>query len=70
MSPIKGRGRAPVGQPAAFAEQARVNRGKVKCPKGHPYAGTNLYVDPNGHRHCKICLRDANARARRKKSGG
>ena len=25
------------------------------CPQGHPYAGDNLYVRPNGKRHCRAC---------------
>jgi hypothetical protein len=35
-----------------------LNRSKSKCPKGHPYAGDNLYIDPSGHRHCMKCRRD------------
>lgn len=34
------------------------------CPKGHPYSGDNLYVNPKGHRSCRICTRDRNARRR------
>jgi HNH endonuclease len=32
---------------------------KTHCPKGHPYAGPNLYVTPDGHRECRICKRAA-----------
>jgi hypothetical protein len=28
---------------------------KTHCPKGHPYAGENLYIDKNGARNCKRC---------------
>ena len=29
---------------------------KTHCPAGHPYAGRNLYVDPNrGDRLCRAC---------------
>lgn len=40
------------------------------CPKGHPYAGDNLYINPtNKSRHCKTCNRDANRIRYQKKSG-
>lgn len=32
-------------------------RDKTHCPKGHPYAGPNLYVTPKGHRRCRTCAR-------------
>lgn len=28
---------------------------KTHCPKGHPYSGANLYVNPKGHRVCRTC---------------
>jgi len=28
---------------------------KTHCPKGHPYSGDNLYVNPNGGRQCITC---------------
>lgn len=32
------------------------------CPKGHPYAGGNLYVNPTtGSRHCRTCRADRRA---------
>ena len=31
---------------------------KTHCPKGHPYSGDNLYVDPQGHRRCRACNRE------------
>ena len=31
------------------------NRVKTHCPKGHPYTGDNLYVDPKGNRRCRAC---------------
>lgn len=34
------------------------------CPQGHPYSGDNLYVSPKGHRSCRQCARDRNARRR------
>jgi CxxC motif-containing protein len=39
------------------------NRRKTHCPMGHPYAGTNLYVDPKGNRRCRECKRMSRARA-------
>jgi len=34
------------------------NAKKTECPRGHPYAGENLYVCPSsGHRHCRECSR-------------
>lgn len=37
-------------------------RHKERCPKGHPYSGTNN----RGQRICHICLAAAHARSRRK----
>lgn len=34
----------------------RVFEHKSHCPKGHPYSGPNLYVNPRtGTRHCRAC---------------
>ena len=33
------------------------NASKTHCPKGHPFSGENLYVTPEGFRHCRICSR-------------
>lgn len=33
------------------------NRALEACPRGHPYAGPNLYVDPGGGRRCRECRR-------------
>ena len=41
---------------------------KTHCPKDHPYAGTNLYVAPNGDRHCRVCRNEAKRRYRAKAS--
>ena len=35
----------------------QANFKKTHCPKGHPYSGTNLYVEPNGCRRCRTCKR-------------
>lgn len=47
------------------AVNAARQRAKTHCPKGHPYAGANLYINPtNGQRVCKRCNNER-ARARR-----
>jgi hypothetical protein len=30
---------------------------KTHCPKGHPYAGANLYINGSGDRLCRACNR-------------
>lgn len=40
---------------------AATNARKTHCPKGHPYAGSNLHVAPNGDRRCLTCKTAANA---------
>lgn len=30
---------------------------QTHCPKGHPYAGENLYTTSAGHRGCRACSR-------------
>lgn len=35
------------------------NASKTHCPKGHPYSGSYLHIDPKtGHRSCHQCRRD------------
>jgi hypothetical protein len=51
------RGRAPM---LARSRQ----RAKTHCPAGHPYAGDNLYVRPNGDRKCRACRREGMQLAR------
>jgi len=38
------------------------NQRKTHCPQGHPYDATNTYVAKTGRRHCRTCVRAANAR--------
>lgn len=39
------------------------HRAKTHCPKGHPYSGDNLIIQPsNGARKCRACRDAANAR--------
>ncbi len=40
------------------------NSAKTHCPEGHPYNGSNTYVDCTGRRHCRACQR------RRQKENG
>lgn len=35
--------------------QFDVTHAKPGCPKGHPYAGGNLYITKAGHRSCRAC---------------
>jgi hypothetical protein len=35
---------------------------ETHCPHGHPYSGTNLYVDPRNRRACRECVRRAQAK--------
>lgn len=36
------------------------NARKTHCPKGHPYSGVNLYIEPgSGTRRCRTCRREA-----------
>ena len=32
-----------------------INSRKTHCLRGHPFAGKNLYVAPNGWRQCRAC---------------
>lgn len=41
------------------------NSRKTHCPLGHPYAGNNLHVYPNGYRRCKVCHAETFARFKR-----
>lgn len=34
-----------------------INSAKTHCPKGHPYAGENLYIRSGGKRGCRECSR-------------
>lgn len=45
-----------------------INVAKTKCVQGHPLAGGNLYVTPDGRRQCRTCRREAVTRSRQKKA--
>jgi hypothetical protein len=57
-------------EPVSLAENLRRGEGfgqrlyrqKEACKDGHPLAGDNLYVAPDGHRHCKTCRRAVDKR--------
>jgi hypothetical protein len=33
-------------------------RSKTHCPRGHTYAGDNLYTRPDGRRECRTCWKE------------
>ena len=33
---------------------------KTECPKGHPYKGKEFFIDAQGTKRCKICIRENN----------
>ena len=41
-------------------EAGKHHRDRTHCPQGHPYAGENLYVVPDGYRECRTCRRARN----------
>jgi hypothetical protein len=41
---------------------------KTHCPRGHPYAGDNVYIDPGGWRRCRECKRVARKEKRWKET--
>lgn len=43
---------------------AAANLAKTHCPSGHPYAGANLYVWPDGKRRCRRCHNQREVAAR------
>ncbi len=34
---------------------AKADSARTHCPSGHPYAGANLRLTPNGERKCRAC---------------
>lgn len=51
-------------------------RSKENCPQGHSYSGDNLYIsppnkrEPNGARHCRICMAAKVERFRERRENG
>lgn len=46
------------------------NSGKAACSKGHPFAGDNLYVAPDGQRMCRACMRAADLAYKNRRRDG
>ena len=46
---------------------AAQNSARTHCPRGHAYAGANLYVAPDGRRYCRTCRREKQRNYRRAK---
>jgi len=43
---------------ATYQEQRVNQREKTHCKYGHPFTLANTYIEPNGHRQCRICKRE------------
>lgn len=43
-------------QATAVAAAILTKQAITHCPKGHPYAGANLYINVRGARSCRQCL--------------
>jgi hypothetical protein len=57
---LEPKGRGP-NVLASLVAPTAVNARKTHCPKGHPYAGGNLYVKPrSGYRECRTCQQERN----------
>lgn len=52
----------------ADSSVSAINNRKTHCPRGHPYWGHNLLIEPNGARSCRTCkyARSAEYRARKR----
>ena len=51
--------------PLAILKAAEYRKSLTHCPKGHPYAGRNLYINHKGTRSCRKCLNDYKREKRR-----
>lgn len=49
---------------------AAINGRKTECIHGHALSGPNLYVDPRGRRHCRICRSEATRRLVARRAAG
>lgn len=49
---------------------AAINARKTHCPAGHTLTGSNLRVDADRRRHCKLCSAAATAAHRSRKKAG
>lgn len=48
---------------------AAENAAKAHCDHGHVLSGENLYVDPDGKRKCRTCMRDIQERRKKRFKG-
>jgi hypothetical protein len=46
------------------------NAAATHCPQGHPYAGDNLYLNPQGGRVCRSCRSNYKRLARQRRNEG
>lgn len=53
----------------ARGTQGKKQRDKTHCYKGHEFTQENTYVNPKGHRACRICSRENGRRHDKKRSG-
>ena len=45
----------PVTRTVNVRRAFAIRQSAVQCPKGHPYSGDNLYVNPRGYKVCRKC---------------
>lgn len=53
----------------ARGTQGKYQRDKTHCYRGHPFTPENTYVNPEGHRSCRICGRVNGKRGDEKRRG-
>lgn len=53
----------------ARGTQGRHHREKTHCYKGHEFTPDNTYVNPAGHRACRVCARANSKRGDEKRKG-
>lgn len=52
-----------------MADKNRKHPGRTHCINSHEYTYENTYIQPSGHRACKVCRYAAHKRYRAKKRG-
>lgn len=52
---VRRSGAAKASGPKRARKFVNQNVHKTHCPRGHPYSGSNLYIDPKGNRRCRAC---------------
>lgn len=66
LEPVTSKENTRRGTVAEAARQTQLS--KTHCPQGHPFAGDNLYVKPNGRRECRACVRASGRRYKARKA--